>query len=57
MLDLLKISNARVYLQGQNLFTIKDSKGSNQYTGVDPENPNFAYPIARSFTVGVNITF
>jgi TonB-linked SusC/RagA family outer membrane protein len=57
MLDLLKISNARVYLQGQNLFTIKDGKGTNQYTGVDPENPNFAYPIARSFTVGVNITF
>jgi TonB-linked SusC/RagA family outer membrane protein len=56
-LDAVKIKGARVYLQGQNLFTIMDTKGSDRYTGVDPENPNFAYPIARSFTLGLNLTF
>lgn len=53
--------NARVYLTGQNLFTIT------RYTGVDPEvslgglapgidNRNF-YPMTRSFLLGVNVTF
>jgi hypothetical protein len=56
-LDILNISQAKIYIQGQNLLTLKDKKGSDQYTGVDPENPNFAYPIARSFTVGLNVTF
>jgi TonB-linked SusC/RagA family outer membrane protein len=56
-LDFLKISKAKIYIQGQNLLTLKDNKGSDKYTGVDPENPNFAYPIARSFTVGLNVTF
>ena len=52
-----KLSSARIYLQGQNLFTIKDSKGSDQFTGVDPESPGFAYPIPASYTIGVNLTF
>jgi TonB-linked SusC/RagA family outer membrane protein len=57
IMDFVKMSSARVYVQGQNLFTIKDTKGSDQYTGVDPENPNFAYPIPRTFTLGVNLNF
>ena len=57
IMDYVKISSARVYIQGQNLFTIKDTKGSDQYTGVDPENPNFAYPIPRTLTLGVNLNF
>ncbi|MCU0389090.1 MAG: SusC/RagA family TonB-linked outer membrane protein, partial [Chitinophagaceae bacterium] len=56
-LEAIKIKGAKVYLQGQNLFTIMDTKGTDKYTGVDPENPNFAYPIARSFTIGLNLTF
>ncbi len=56
-LEAVKIKGAKIYLQGQNLFTIMDTKGTDKYTGVDPENPNFAYPIARSFTIGLNLTF
>jgi TonB-dependent starch-binding outer membrane protein SusC len=52
---------ARIYLTGQNLFTLTD------YTGVDPEvglgglapgidNRNY-YPRTRSFILGVNLTF
>ncbi len=53
----LKISSIRFYVQGQNLLTIKDNKGSNQFTGVDPESPGFAYPIPASYTIGANLTF
>ena len=57
IMESVKMASARIYVQGQNLFTIKDNNGSDKYTGVDPENPNFAYPIPRTFTLGVNLTF
>lgn len=57
------ISNARFYLSGQNIFTVTN------YTGYDPEigsfnqNPlingvdNGRFPVARSFTFGINLNF
>jgi hypothetical protein len=51
------IQNLRVFIQGENIFTITD------YTGYDPEvgtRNGFdggTYPQARSFTIGANITF
>lgn len=53
----LRLSSVRFYVQGENLCTIKDNKGDNQFTGVDPESPGFAYPIPASFTIGANLTF
>ena len=46
------IEKLRVYVSGQNLFTIK----SKSFTGVDPENAAFGYPIPTTFTVGLNLT-
>ena len=43
----------RVYVSAQNLLTIHHSS----FTGVDPENPNYGYPIPMSFTMGINVTF
>lgn len=43
----------RFYVSAQNLLTIK----SKNFTGVDPENPNFGYPIATNVTFGLNVTF
>lgn len=43
----------RFYLSAQNLLTIKSRK----FTGLDPENPNFGYPIATNVTFGLNVTF
>ena len=43
----------RVYLSAQNLLTIH----SKNFTGVDPENPNFGYPIPLNITFGLNVTF
>jgi hypothetical protein len=57
MIKSLKLSSARIYVQGQNVLTFKDSKGNNQFTGVDPESPGFAYPNPTSYSIGVNLTF
>ena len=43
----------RVYLSAQNLLTVH----SKSFTGVDPENPNFGYPIPLNITFGLNVTF
>lgn len=49
----IKIQNARVYLQGSNLFTIK----SKSYTATDPENPSGAYPIPTITSIGLDLSF
>lgn len=63
VLKSLKVANARVYLSGQNLFTITN------YSGYDPEvntfgastlslNTDFgAYPTAKTFMLGLNVGF
>ena len=51
------LQQARVYLSGQNLLTVKKGWGDNPFTGADPETPNFAYPVPRAFTFGLNISF
>lgn len=56
-LEAVHMSTARVYVSGQNLLTFKKGWGDNAFTGVDPETPNWAYPVPRSFTVGVNVAF
>ncbi|WP_264846654.1 SusC/RagA family TonB-linked outer membrane protein [Capnocytophaga catalasegens] len=48
-----KMSKLRFYVSGQNLFTIK----SKNFTGQDPENPNYGYPIPMTFTIGLNASF
>ena len=55
------ISAAKIYVQGQNIFTITD------YSGYDPEANAFgqgnakidynAYPLARTWMLGVNVQF
>lgn len=49
----IKIQNARVYIQGSNLFTVK----SKSYTATDPENPSGAYPIPSITSIGLDLTF
>ena len=51
--DKLKLSKLRVFISSQNLLTIK----SKDFTGVDPENPNYGYPIPTNVTLGLNATF
>lgn len=61
LIDKIKISKARIYIQGTNLFTIT------KYTGLNPDiistddrasSVDFgAYPTVRQFLIGANITF
>lgn len=53
LLSKLRMSRARVYVSGQNLLTIK----SKSLTCTDPENPNWAYPLPTSVSLGVQIDF
>lgn len=49
----LKMQKLRFYISAQNLLTFK----SKSFTGVDPENPNYGYPIPTNVTFGFNVTF
>ena len=49
----LYLDRIRLYASAQYLITIKSSK----FTGVDPENPGFNYPIPLNLTFGVNVSF
>ena len=54
-LQKLKISNLRVFVSGQNLFTLTSA-----WRGFDPEINNADaefYPLMRTFTAGLNVTF
>ena len=48
-------NNARVFVQGQNLFTLT------KFSGLDPENTSniyrAQYPASRQFTLGVELSF
>jgi TonB-linked SusC/RagA family outer membrane protein len=53
LVEKVKLQGIRVYVQAQNVFTIK----SKEYTAPDPEVTNYQYPIPRIFTTGLNVTF
>ena len=53
VIDKMHLSRLRLYLSAQNLLTIK----SKNFTGVDPENANFGYPIPLNVTFGLNLSF
>lgn len=54
ILSKISMSNLRIYASAENLFTIT------QYPGLDPEKKNSSrdlYPINRSFSLGINVSF
>lgn len=53
LLKKVRMSNARVYLSGQNLLTIK----SKSLTAPDPENTDWNYPLATSVSFGLQLSF
>lgn len=53
-LSKISMTNLRLYLSAENLFTLT------QYPGLDPEKPNSArdlFPINRSYSLGLNVSF
>ena len=61
----LRITRARVFVSGQNLFTITGYSGLDpevnsevSRTGVAPMGIDYlSYPKARTFTMGINVSF
>ncbi len=53
VLEKIRMSRLRLYFSAQNLLTLC----SRNFTGVDPENPNYGYPIPLNLTFGINIGF
>lgn len=51
LMSKLKLKSARIYLQSQNLFTLT------KYKGADPEGLGYAYPLPRTYTIGVSFGF
>lgn len=61
LLRAINISGLRVFVSGQNLFTLT------KYKGFDPERAGFdreygtsniySYPLVKTFTTGINVTF
>lgn len=54
ILSKISMSNLRIYASAENLFTLT------QYPGLDPEKKNSSrdlYPINRSFSLGINVSF
>jgi TonB-linked SusC/RagA family outer membrane protein len=52
-LKVIHLSRVHLYVSGQNILTVK----SKSFTGIDPERPDFAYPLPITFTSGINVTF
>ena len=52
-LEKMRMQNWRWFVSAQNVFTIHSAK----FTGVDPENPTFGYPIPLTVTLGTKVTF
>jgi hypothetical protein len=58
----LSLKGLRVYLTGTNLFTLTkysgyDPETSSQGSGLSKGGDYLGYPAARSFILGVNLTF
>ncbi|KQR70226.1 TonB-dependent receptor [Pedobacter sp. Leaf176] len=51
MISPIKAKNLRIYVQGQNLFTITN------YDGYDPESQGVGTPPLRTITAGLQLTF
>ncbi|MFV8280015.1 SusC/RagA family TonB-linked outer membrane protein [Christiangramia marina] len=54
IIDDLNIETLRIYGGGDNLALLAKS---DSFTGIDPENPGFAYPNPLIITVGLNLKF
>jgi len=53
ILKKLSMSGARFYISSQNLLTFK----TKDFTGPDPETPSYSYPVPRTITIGINVSY
>ena len=51
-MERIHVSNLRAYLSGENLFTFTGLPN-----GIDPETLSWSYPLYRTVSLGLNLTF
>ncbi|HML65321.1 MAG TPA: TonB-dependent receptor [Dysgonomonas sp.] len=57
LLNKISITGARVFVSGQNMFTLTKYKGFDpERAGIDATNI-YSYPLVKTFTAGINVTF
>jgi TonB-linked SusC/RagA family outer membrane protein len=57
LVNKLSLSRLRVYISGNNLFTVKKFWDDNRFSGPDPENRGFGYAVPFTTTLGLQVTF
>lgn len=59
LLAKIHLTGVRIYVSGQNLFTLTSYKGFDpERGGVDADATNiYSYPLVKTFTTGINVTF
>ena len=55
--DKMQMTNFRVYVSANNVFTLKKFWGKDKYTGIDPEYNTYGYLTPFVFNFGVNVSF
>lgn len=53
----IKLSGARIFVSGQNLFTLTKFKGFDPETAGLESTKLYDYPLLKTFTTGLNVTF
>lgn len=53
----LKLGNLSAYVSGKNLYTFTNWLGFDPEVGVNPLSPRSSFPLARSVTAGINLSF
>jgi TonB-linked SusC/RagA family outer membrane protein len=57
LLNMLRLKGCRVFVSGQNLFTLTPYRGFDpERSGVNPTNI-YDYPLVKTFTAGLNLSF
>ncbi|WP_207434789.1 SusC/RagA family TonB-linked outer membrane protein [Sabulibacter ruber] len=58
ILSAVRLQNARLYVNAQNIVNLRKWWGDDAYTGIDPESPGASsYVRPQMFFVGVNVSF
>ncbi|MDR0700780.1 MAG: TonB-dependent receptor [Tannerella sp.] len=55
--DRMFMQHVRIYASARNVLTLKKGWGKDQYTGFDPEMPDYGYLTPFSVTFGLNVKF
>ena len=57
LIERIRIQQMRIYVIGENVFTLFKKSGKDAFTAMDPSLPGSTYPQPTNVTVGLNLLF